>query len=101
MSSDQLEFAAGEASPVATISFEATDVTGLHTATANVQRSLPASAVVDSLVREMSLPQNVPYALRDDSTGSFLDDDEAIGDQMTEGSVTLTPKTHLGSGLTP
>ncbi|MDP7016049.1 MAG: hypothetical protein QGG36_09635 [Pirellulaceae bacterium] len=84
------------ASPSATIQFEAADVTGTHTAVADVQRSLPASAVVDSLVKQMALPENVPYALRDDTTGAFLDDQQAIGDQMTDGHVTLTPKTHLG-----
>ena len=83
--------------PDAHIRFEATDVTGTHSATADVQRSLPTSAVVASLIRRMTMPENVPYGLRDDTTGKFLDDAVPIGDQLTpESRTTLTPKTHLG-----
>ena len=81
----------------ATVRFEATDVTGTHSAVADVQRSLPAAAVVDSLVKQMAMPENVPYGLRDDATGKFLDDEAPIGEQLTsESQTTLTPKTHLG-----
>jgi hypothetical protein len=84
-------------SSTATMTFRATDVTGTHAAEANVQRSLPARAVVESLVASMSLPANVPYGLRDESTGAFLDDAEAIGEQIgADAQVTVTPKTHLG-----
>jgi hypothetical protein len=80
-----------------TLSFEAADVTGTHTAEANVQPMLPAHAVAASLVASMSLPQNVPYGLRDDSTGAFLDDAKPIGEQIgPNAKVTITPKTHLG-----
>jgi hypothetical protein len=44
-----------------------------------------------------ALPDNVPWALRDDSTGSYLDPEEEIGKQISPGStVAVTPKTHLG-----
>ena len=81
----------------ATLTFQAADVTGTHTATANVQQSLPAHAVVESLVASMSLPQNVPYGLRDESTGAFLDDAKPIGEQIgQDAKLSITPKTHLG-----
>jgi len=84
-------------SSITTLAFTAADVTGTHTAEANVQPLLPAHAVVASLVASMSLPQNVPYGLRDESTGAFLDDAKPIGEQIgPDAKVTVTPKTHLG-----
>ena len=81
----------------ATLAFTAADVTGTFTAEANVPPALPAHAVAQSLVASMSLPENVPYALRDDSTGAFLDDALPIGEQIgPDAKVTVTPKTHLG-----
>jgi hypothetical protein len=81
----------------ATLAFSAMDVTGSYTANANVQRMLPAHAVTASLVASMSLPQNVPYALRNESTGAFLDDAKPIGEQIgPDAKVTVTPRTHLG-----
>jgi hypothetical protein len=45
----------------------------------------------------MALPGNVPWALRDEATGAYLDEEKPIGAQIETGSkVTLTPKTHLG-----
>lgn len=97
MSKHDDSVAVSDPAPVATIRFKATDVTGTHSAIADVQRSLPASAVVSSLVKQMTMPENVPYGLRDDTTGRFLNDDAPIGDQLTpESRTTLTPKTHLG-----
>jgi len=80
------------------VSFEAADVTGTHRVIAKqVQRDLPAGAVAKSLAVRMSMPQNVPWALRDDSTSAYLDESRPIGDQIKPGAkVTLTPKTHLG-----
>ena len=79
-------------------SFEVNDVTGTYTMTANdVQRSLPAGAVAQALASQMSLP-DTPWALRNDSTAEFLDDDRPIGEQIEPGAlVTLTTKTHLGA----
>ena len=81
----------------ATFDFEATDVTGTHTLRAEkVQRTLPAGAVANALANRMSLPTNVPWALRDDTTSAFLDDALAIGDQIgPDARVTLTPTTRL------
>jgi hypothetical protein len=90
--------AAPEPSTMEVLSFEAGDVTGTHSVIANdVQRTLPAGMVAKALAARMSLPQNVPWALRNESTSAFLDDDKPIGDQLAPGAkVTLTPKTHLG-----
>jgi hypothetical protein len=63
----------------------------------DVQRSLPAGAVAKALAVRMALPENVPWALRDETTSAFLEDDKPIGDQLGLGArVTVTPKTHLG-----
>jgi len=82
----------------ATLDFEVSDVTGTHQLMASeVQRGLPAGAVARSLASRMKLPQNVPWALRDETTSAFLDDAQPIGDQIQPGAkVTVTPKTHLG-----
>jgi hypothetical protein len=82
----------------ATFSFEAADVTGMHHVVASdVQRSLPAGAVARALAARMSLPENVPWALRDEQTSAYLDDTKPIGEQLLLGAkVTVTPKTHLG-----
>jgi hypothetical protein len=43
------------------------------------------------------LPENVPWALRDEQTSAYLDDARPIGEQLHPGArVTVTPKTHLG-----
>ncbi len=78
--------------------FEASDVTGTHSVSARgVQRALRTREVADSLARTMALPKSVPWALRDESTSAFLDDEKPIGEQLRPGAkVTLTPKTHLG-----
>ena len=76
----------------------ATDVTGTHVLEAyDMPRGTPAGEAAMSLASRMSLPINVPWALRNDQTGGYLDDDREIGDQIEAGSrVTVTPKTHLG-----
>ena len=83
-----------------TVSFQATDVTGTHSVVvSDVQRSLPAGAVAQSLASSLGLPQNVPWALRHDSTGAFLEDAVPIGQQLgeqTDARLTVTPQTHLG-----
>ncbi len=83
---------------LATLRFTATDVTGTNVATAEVQQALSPAVVTKSLVVKMSLPDDVPYALRDDATGEILTDDRPIGEQLApDSSVTVTPRTHLGS----
>lgn len=74
----------------------ATDVTGSLEIEAELQPGVPAGAVARTLARRMELPNDVPWALRDDR-GAFLDDERQIGEQLgPEARVTLTPKTHLG-----
>ena len=77
--------------------FRATDITGsLEMDVADLQPSVPAGAVAQTLAQRMELPSDVPWALRDDR-GAFLDDERQIGEQLeANAKVTLTPKTHLG-----
>jgi hypothetical protein len=76
---------------------EATDVTGMHVRRRSIQPSSPAGAVARMLATEMALPTNVPWVLRDNRTGGFLDDDLPIGDQLADDSqVAVVPKAHLG-----
>ena len=78
--------------------FFATDVTGTNVLeVGDLQSSLPVSAVARTVADRMSLPDNVPWALRDESTSVYLDDDVAIGDQIdADARVAITPRTHLG-----
>ncbi len=78
--------------------FIATDVTGTtELEVGDLQSSLPVSAVARTVADRMSLPDNVPWALRDESTSVYLDDDVAIGDQIdADARVAITPRTHLG-----
>lgn len=75
----------------------AANVTGTHELAIEVGRDLPAAEVTASIVSLMSLPTDVPWALRDDGSSAYLDDERPIGDQLEPGArVTLTPKAHLG-----
>jgi hypothetical protein len=80
--------------------FEAADVTGTHRVMVDeVACGLPAGAVAKALASRMSLPENVPWGLRDDSNSSLLDDEKPIGEQVDVGTdvkLTVTPRTHLG-----
>jgi hypothetical protein len=80
------------------LDLEAADVTGTQTVVArDVQYSALAGSVARALAASMRLPPEVPWALRDDATSAFLDDDRPIGDQVAPNAkVTVTPKTHLG-----
>jgi hypothetical protein len=84
--------------PPETFDFEASDVTGMHRVEArDVQRKLPAGAVAKALASRMALPDNVAWALRNESTSVFLDDEAPIGEQIEPTArLTVTPKTHLG-----
>lgn len=78
--------------------FQAADITGTHVIDAtDVDPEVPASAAAKTLAARMELPTNVPWALRDDRTGSYLDEQRSLGEQIeTDARLTLTPKTHLG-----
>jgi hypothetical protein len=94
MESETLAAAPPRSTP---LRFSATDVTGtVEMEVADLQGSVPAGAVAQTLARRMELPTDVPWALRSDS-GAFLDDERQIGEQIeADAKVTLTPKTHLG-----
>jgi hypothetical protein len=82
-----------------TFRFHARDVTGTHAMeVTDIQRGTPSGAVAQSLAARMELPTNVPWSLRNDSTGVWLRDDVALDEQVRENAetLTLTPKTHLG-----
>ncbi len=82
--------------------FEAQDVTGTHALEArDVEQATPAGTVARALAAKMSLPDNVPWTLRDEQTGAYLEEARPIGEQIQSGArVQLTPKTHLG-GIHP
>lgn len=82
----------------ATLRFTATDVTGTHSIEASrVEPSLPAGAIARSIASRIGLPDDVPWALRLDSTSAYLEDDVAIGDQIqNDSNITIFPRTHLG-----
>jgi hypothetical protein len=84
--------------PPGALSFEVTNVTMHDSFTvSDVQPSLPARALAEALAAKMSLPQNTPWALRDDTTSEYLDDEKPIGEQVSPGArLTVTPKAHLG-----
>jgi hypothetical protein len=81
-----------------TLAFEAEDVTGTLTVEAkDVSRSAMAGAVAKALAQRMALPPNVPWIIRENRTGSYLNENKPIGDQIQTGDrVSLSPKTHLG-----
>lgn len=81
-----------------TLHFEARDVTGTHVFEArNVQSTTPAGAVAAALASRMALPVNVPWMIRNDTTGAVLEEEQPIGDQLEAGDkVVLSPKAHLG-----
>jgi hypothetical protein len=77
------------------------DVTGTHFASMDLDPSLRVSAVADAVANRMALPSDTAWALRDDSTASFLPDDASIADALGPGartsvSLVATPKAHLG-----
>jgi hypothetical protein len=77
--------------------FLARNVTATKTVPVDVATTLPAEEVARAVAELMAMPQDTPWALREDDTASFLDGDRPIGEQLRPGArVTLTPKSHLG-----
>ncbi len=79
------------------------DITSTHEAELELDPSLRVGAVAQTAASRMSLPADTSWALRQDSTAAFLDDDAAIGDVLgtdgdTEVFLTATPRAHLGGG---
>lgn len=90
------------ASETGRFQFTAMDVTssrGLEVH--DIQRSTPAGSAAKAIAARMELPGNVAWALRNDSTGAYLDEDRPIGDQLEEtgSKLTVTPKSHLGGAM--
>ena len=80
--------------------FRVRDVTdSMELEVSDVQRGTPASAVAQTMASRLELPGEVTYALRDERSGSWLQDDRALDEQIDqENDVTLrlTPKARLG-----
>jgi hypothetical protein len=80
--------------------FRVRDVTdSMELVVTDVQRGTPTSAVAQSLAARLELPGEVTYALRDERSGTWLQDDRALDEQIDqESDVTLriTPKARLG-----
>ena len=79
------------------------DITSTHEAELEFDPSLRVGAVAQTAASRMSLPADTSWALRDDTTAAFLDDDAAIGDAVgvngdTMVFLTATPRAHLGGG---
>jgi hypothetical protein len=81
-----------------TLTLFAEDVTGTYTLEApDVPYATEAGAVARTLADRMGLPQNVPWTLRNDRSGQYLEEEVEIGRQIEPGAkVTVTPRTHLG-----
>jgi len=86
------------AKPTNGFRFEVADVTRSHIVdVTDVDSRTPVSAVAKALAARMELPQNAAWALRENRTGSYLDDQRDIGSQVeNEARLTISPKAHLG-----
>jgi hypothetical protein len=57
-----------------------------------------AGEVAMSLARELDLPTNTPWALRDDTNARMLSDETPLGSQIEQDArVVVVPKSHLGT----
>jgi fructose-1,6-bisphosphatase len=75
----------------------ATNVTGTRSMSVDVPAGLSAEEAARSIASVMSLPSNVPWALRDDGSAAYLVDADPIGGQVEAlSNVSIVPKTHLG-----
>ncbi len=79
------------------------DITSTHEAELEIDPTLRVGVVAQTAASRMSLPADTSWALRDDTTAAFLDDDAAIGDAVgidgdTVVHLTATPRAHLGAG---
>ena len=81
-----------------TLRFEASDITGMNVReVTDFDPEISAGAAAKTLAARMELPTNVPWALRDDRTGNYLDEQRSLGEQIeSEARLTISPKTHLG-----
>jgi hypothetical protein len=77
------------------------DVTGTNHARLELDPQLRVGAVAEAVAERMALPADTTWALRDESTAAFLDDEVAIGDALgsedrTSVALVATPRAHLG-----
>jgi hypothetical protein len=87
--------------PRSGLRFSVRDVTGTHSASVELDPDLRVGTVAETVAARLSLPNDTAWALRDESTAAFLDDEAAIGDAVrsdsdTEPALVVTPKAHLG-----
>lgn len=79
------------------LQLNAANVTGTRRLPVEVDAKLSAGAVAESIREAMALPRDVAWALRDDESSAYLDDQLPIGEQVGSGAqVVLYPKAHLG-----
>jgi hypothetical protein len=79
------------------LTFFASNITGSQGVPIEIDGGLTVRSVTESIADRMALPSDVAWALRDDDSSAYLDDNQPIGSQIGPGSrVTITPKTHLG-----
>ena len=79
------------------LDLEVTTVTSTRVTPVRVPRALKVDDMARSMASLLSLPSDVPYALRDDGSAEYLDPERPVGDQLSpRARVTITPKTHLG-----
>jgi hypothetical protein len=80
--------------------FRVRDVTdSIELEVTDVPRGTPTSAVAQTMASRMELPGEVTYALRDERSGTWLQDDRALDEQIAEDAdvtLRLTPKARLG-----
>ena len=78
--------------------FHASDITGTQVSeVSDIDPGVSVALAAKSLAARMELPANVPWALRDDRSGNYLDDQRSLGGQIESGAqLTMVPKTHLG-----
>ncbi len=93
----------GSGSGARSVRLRIRDVTSTHEAELVLDASLRVGAVAETVAARMQLPADTAWALRNDATAAFLDDDVAIGDALgvdsdTEVFLTATPRAHLGAG---
>ncbi len=80
------------------LTFRAGNILGTQHVPVEVARSRLVSDVTKSIIDKMALPTDVSWALRDDGSSAYLDDEKPIGDQLAPGaSATVTPRAHLGA----
>jgi hypothetical protein len=81
------------------LSLTVTDIAGRLRGTISLDRAILVGDAAAGLAARLQLPEDTPWTIRDEQTGAFLDDNQALGTQFegrTEVRVVVTPKAHLG-----